>query len=67
MSGDSKHLPGYAHRTPLDYPRGVIEIIATLGLALILFLLLLFATQFGTEITRDGPDEPNIKTGFNGL
>jgi hypothetical protein len=67
MSGDSKHLPGLAHRTPLDYSRGFIEIIATLGLALILFLLLLFANLFGSEITQNGPDEPNLKTGFNGL
>jgi hypothetical protein len=67
MSGDSKHLPGLAHLTPLDYPRGVIEIIATLGLVLILFLLLLCANLFGSEITQDGPDEPNVKTGFNGL
>ena len=67
MSGDSKHLPGLTHRTPLDYPRGVIEIIATLGLALILFFLLLLATLLGSEITQDGPDQPNVKTGFNGL
>jgi hypothetical protein len=67
MSGYSKHLPGFAHRTSLDYPRRLVEIIATLGLALILFLLLLFAALVGSDITQDDPDEQDVKTGFNGI
>jgi hypothetical protein len=67
MSGDSKHLQVFAHPTSLDYPRQLVEIIATLGLALILFLLLLFAALVGSDITQDDPDEQDVKTGFNGI
>jgi hypothetical protein len=67
MDGDSNHPPGFAQRTLSDCPRSAVEIIATLGLALILFLFLLFAMLVGGESPQDEGDDHDAKTGMSSL
>jgi hypothetical protein len=67
MTGDSKHPTGFRHRAPSDYPRLAIEIVATLALAFILFVFLLFAMVVGIDVTQDDGDDSDVKTGMNGL
>jgi hypothetical protein len=67
MTGDSNHPSGFAHRTPSTYHRWAIEILVTLGLAMILFVFLLFAMLAGTEATEDDGSEHDFEAGLSGL
>jgi hypothetical protein len=67
MIGHSNHPPGFAHRTPSTYRRRAIEILITLGLALILYVFLLFAMQASTDPTEDAGSEHTFDFGLNGL
>jgi hypothetical protein len=67
MTSDSNHPPGFAHRSSSTYHRLAIEILATLGLALIVFLFLLFAIIGGMDATEDDGSEHDFQFGFNGL
>jgi hypothetical protein len=67
MTGDSKHPPEFAHRAPLEYPRWALELIVTLGMALILFIFLLFGMLGGTDTTENQGGEHEIESGLNGL
>jgi hypothetical protein len=67
MTGDSNHPSGFPHRTPSTYHRWAIEILVTLGLAMILFVFLLFAMLARTEATEDDGSEHDFEAGLSGL
>ncbi len=67
MTGDSNHSSGFAHRTLSAYQRWAIEILVTLGLALVLFVFLFFAMLTEMDTTEDDGSEHDFESGLSGL